>query len=112
MIHGVIGALVLLGIYKFMNSKSEYEVTWQLAFVFIWVPGFLLFLLSIGLNLLNLSPVFAMLGYLFYFAVPFLILKYGLEFDRSPAIKFSAVVPIVAIATEIPFVILLGAGNA
>jgi len=112
MIQAAIGALILLGIYKFMNSKSEYDITWWMAFVFIWVPGFLLFLLSIGLNLLNLSPAFSLFGYLFYFAVPFLILKHGLEFDRSPAIKFSAVVPIVAIATEIPFVILLGAGNA
>lgn len=112
MIHAAIGALILLGIYNFMNSKSEYDITWWLAFVFIWLPGLLLFLISIGLNLLNLSPAYTLLGYPLYFVVPFLILKYGLEFERSPAIKFSVVVPIVAIATEILFAVIFGAANA
>ena len=110
-IQAAIGALILLGIYKFINSKSEYEITWWMAFVFIMVPGFLFLLLGIGINLLNLSPMLSLIGYIFYFAVPFLILRYGLEFQRSPAIKYSTVVPVVAILTEIPFILIFGPGD-
>jgi hypothetical protein len=109
MIQAALGGLILIGIYKFMNSRLEYEITWWMAFLFVLVPGLLLLLLNIGIGLLNLSPLFVLLGYVLYFIVPFLILRFGLEFERSPAIKFSAVVPIVAIATEIPFALLLGA---
>lgn len=112
MLQAALGALILLGIYKFMNAKSDYDVTWWLAFVFILAPGFLIFLLSAGLHLAELPADFALLGYSLYFLIPFLILRYGLEYQPGPALKFSAVVPLVAIATEIPFVLLMSGGPA
>lgn len=108
MIQAAIGAVILLGIYKFMNSKSEYEVSGMMAFVFILGPGFLMFLLSIALNYLELSPSLALLGYALYFILPFCVLKFGLDFQNGPATKFSLVVPAVAVLTEIPFYLLLG----
>lgn len=112
MLQAALGAIILLGIYKFINSRSEYEVNGTAAFVFILGPGFLIFLLSILLAKLGLNPVFALMGYILYFLLPFAYLKYALEYENRPALKFAMVVPVVAILTEIPFVFLFGTGNA
>ncbi len=111
MLQAALGAIILLGIYKFMNSKSEYEVNGTAAFVFILGPGFLIFLLSILLAKLGINPLFTLVGYVLYFLLPFAYLKYGLEYQNRPAFNFAIVVPVVAILTEIPFVFLLGAGD-
>lgn len=111
MLQAALGALILMGIYKFMNSKSEYEVNGTAAFVFILGPGFLIFLLAILFGYLGVSPAFSLLGYLLYFFLPFAYLKYGLEYANGPAFKFAIVVPVVAILTEIPFLFLFGAGD-
>lgn len=92
-----------------MTSKSEYEIDGWIAFVFIFVPSMLIFLLSMGLAMLNLSPLLAVLGYSFYFLVPFLFLKLSFEYETKPAFKFAVVVPVVAIFTEIPFYFIFGA---
>ncbi len=107
MLQAVLGSFILIGIYKFMNSKSEYKVDAYIAGMFIFVPGILIFFISIGLNMLNINPGFSLLGYLLYFFFPLLFLKLSLEYQTKPAIKFSSVVPIVAIVTEIPFAILM-----
>lgn len=111
MLQAVLGAFILLGIYKLMNSKSEYEIHGTMAFVFMLAPGFMIFLISIGLAYFELSPNFVLFGYLLYFVVPFLVLKQGLEFKTKQAFSFAIAVPVVAILTEIPFIFLLGVPN-
>ena len=112
MLQAALGALILLGIYKFMNSKSDYEIDWTMAFVFILAPGLLIFLLSIALNYFELTPELVLLGYLLYFLVPFIYLKTLLDYETKPAFNFSIVVPIVAALTEIPFLFLSGVPNS
>lgn len=107
MLQAAIGAVILLGIYKFINTKSDYDITWWLAFVFIIVPGILILLITAGLSLMGLPTDFALLGYILYLVIPFSILRYGLDYERGPAMKLSIAVPIVAIATEIPFALLM-----
>ncbi len=112
MLQAGLGALILLGIYKFMNSKSDYKVDGWIAFLFILAPGIIMFLLAAGLGLANINPNYAVWGYLLYFLFPFAFLKLSLEYETKPALKYSIVVPIVAVVTEIPFVLLSGASGA
>lgn len=112
MLQAALAAMILMGIYKFMNSKSDYEVDWWMAFIFILAPGFLIFLASIGLAYFDQPPQYILAGYVLYFVIPFLMLKYGLYYKTRVAFKFSIVVPVIAVLTEIPFVILFGAANA
>jgi hypothetical protein len=112
MLQAALGAFILLGVYKLMNSKSEYEINGMMAFVFIFTPGLMIFLISLGLAYYELSENFILYGYLLYFIIPFLVLKQGLEFKARQAFNFSIAVPIVAILTEIPFVVLLASQNA
>lgn len=112
MIQAALGAFILLGLYKFMNTKSDYEIDKMMAFIFILVPCLLIFLLTLGLGYFEISTSYALFGYLLYFIFPFLFLKLGLEFQARPAFNFAIVVPVVAILTEIPFAILLSSANA
>ena len=112
MIQAAIASVLLICVYKFMKTNNEYEIDWWMAFVFVLVPVLLIFLISIGLGVLELPQEYALLGYLFYLIVPFSILKFGLDFNASTAMKFSIWVPVAAVIAEIPFVILMGAGNA
>ena len=107
MLQAAIGALVLIGIYKFMNSHSDYEVSWVMAFLFILAPGFLIFLCSIVISYFDLNPALVLACYIFYFVVPFAYLKLLLDYQTKPAFKYSIVVPVVAVLTEIPFVLLM-----
>ena len=107
MLQAILGAVILVGIYRLMKSGSEYEVDWWIAFAFVLVPGLLIFLVSAGLAFFNLPATLALVGYLLYFLIPFFMLRYQLEFSLKSAIKFAAVVPVVAIATEVLFVLLL-----
>ena len=106
MIQAVIGGLILLGVYKYMKSGSEYDVDWWMAGTFIFVPAVLISLLQLALAFFELNLAFALLGYCLYFIIPFLMLNKGLDFEAKIAAKFAGVVPIIAIMTEIPFLFL------
>ncbi len=112
MLQAAIAGLILLGIYKFIDTKSEYEIDWWMSFLFIFAPSIVIFLLNIGIGIAGINPMFALFGYVFYFIFPLLFLKLGLDFETKPAMKVAAWVPIVAILTEIPFVFLMQAPSA
>jgi hypothetical protein len=101
--------LILVGIYRFMKSGSEYTVDWYLAFAFTLIPYILILFLIAGLNILGLPEAIVLAGYVLYLVVPFLILKFGLEFTTSAALKFSSVVPVVVVAMEVLFFVLFEA---
>lgn len=110
MIQAALGGLILLGIYKFMSSQSEIEIDWWMTAAFIFVPAIMILLLAALFGIFNISQAWLLLGYVLYFIIPFLILKIGFEFKTGSAIKFSSVVPVVAILTEVIFVLLLNVG--
>jgi len=117
MIQSAIAGLILIGIYKFLDRNRIPEdfdpaVDWWMAFVFVFTPTILIFILAMGLGLAELPPEFVLVGYLFYFLVPFAMLKGMLDFKLKRAILFSIWVPIIAILTDVFFVALLGASSA
>jgi len=107
MIQAAIAGLILLGIYKLMNEPDGDLVEWGATFAFILAPGFLIFLIVIGLGFFGVNPNFALFGYFLYFLIPFFWLKHYVEFSNGSAFKFAIVVPIVAIATEFLVVAVL-----
>ena len=111
MLQAAICALLLLGIYKMMTSKSDYKIDWWMAFSFVLLPMFLMFLLTVGLDAMGLPPQFAAAGYLLYFLIPFAFLKTSMEFSASEAGKYAAIVPMVVIVVEVPLVLMMGSGG-
>ena len=108
MIHAAIAGLILLGIYKLMKEPDGEFISWGATFSFVMAPGFLIFLIAIGLASLGINPAFILLAYSLYFIAPFFWLKHFLEFSNKSAFKFAIVVPVVAIATEILFASIIG----
>ena len=104
MLQILLAGVILLGIYKFMNEPDGEFVSLGATCAFILVPAFLMIFLGLGLNALEQNPNWVLLGYLFYFLIPFAWLRHFLEFDIKSAFKFSIVVPIVAIVTEVIFI--------
>ncbi len=115
MIQAALAALILLGIYKLIAKKPENEdefhvkVDWWLAFAFVLVPSLLIFFIGIGITAFGLPPVLLLIAYILYFIVPFVTMKSMLDFKAKEAIKLAAIVPIVAVVTEIPFALLANA---
>ena len=112
MIQAALGGLILLGIYKFMNSKSEYEIDWWIAAGFIFVPAIVVFLLTILFGLFEIDQTWFMAGIVLYFLFPYLFLKFSLDFQTGPAIKYSSIVPIVVILLDIAWVAIFGMPDA
>lgn len=115
MIQGAIGGLILLLIYKFLdkNKANELEpkVDWWMALLFIWIPGVLISISFAILALFELPTWPSLFGYLLYFLVPFLMLFRWLDYQLNRAVKYALWVPLIAIITEIPIVMLSGSGN-
>lgn len=115
MVQAAIAAFILLGVYKFVARKPEDEeefyvkVDWWLAFAFVFVPSILIFFASIGIATLELPPILILAADTLYFIVPFVTMKSMLDFKAKEALKLAAIVPVVAIATEIPFALLANA---
>ena len=112
MLQAAISALILLGIYKFLDRNRTPEdfdpkVDWWMAFAFIFAPSILLLLLNMLLGILSLNPLLILVGYILYFIVPFAVLKGMLDFQTKRAVMFSIFVPIVAITTEVIYFIVL-----
>lgn len=112
MLQAAIAGLILLGIYKFIDTRSDYEIDWWMAFLFVFVPGFLIMLISIGIVALGLSLSLVLLCYSLYFIFPFMFLKLSLNYESAPAAKLSGWVPVVAVLAEVPFALLNSALNA
>ncbi len=115
MLQAAIIALILMGIYKFIDRNkpetNEPEIDWWVAFAFVFAPVFLIFLISIGVNTAELSPLIILAAYSLYFIIPFFYLKGMLDYPSKKSFKYAVWVPIVVIAVEVPIVILSGAAN-
>src|SRR5262245_51023049 len=105
MLQAAIAGLILVGVFRLMSDGSKY-MDWSLAAAFVFCPALLIMLISLCLRLLDLPPALVLVAYTLYFIVPFVALKVVAGFTTKSAIKFSLVVPIVVILTEIPFVVL------
>lgn len=107
MIHAAISAIILLGIYQFMNAKAENKINVGIAFVFVLVPSFVIFLIRLVLELYGAPQNYALFGYVLYFIFPFLFLKFALEYQNSSAFRYAIIVPAVATVTVIPFMFFM-----
>ena len=117
MIQSAIAGLILIGIYRFLDRNRTPEdfdpkVDWWMAFVFVMAPSMLIFLLAMGLGVISMPSELALFGYLFYFLIPFGMMKGMLEFQTKRAVVFSLWVPAIAVVTEISAVLLIGVPNA
>ena len=101
MIQAALAGLILIAIYKFINEPDGDLVDWWTTFMFVLVPGFLLFLTSFLLIYLEINLVFLLFGYALYYFTPYLWLRHYVEFSKKSAFKFAIWVPVVAIVTEI-----------
>lgn len=112
MIQAAVAAFLLLGVYKLIEKKPvegefHIKVDWWLAFAFVLVPAILIFVVGIAVAAAAITPAFILPAYVLYFIVPFLVMKLWLDFKTSEALKLALCVPVVAIAIEILFAILL-----
>lgn len=117
MITAGIAGLILIGVFKFLDRIRQREdfdpqVDWWMAFVFVYVPSLLIFLLRIGLGIAELPQSLALTGYLFYFFVPFVMLKFMLGFESKRAVLFSIFVPIIVLLLEVLIVSFVGVESA
>jgi hypothetical protein len=116
MIQVAIMALILVGIYKVMDrnkpESNEPQIDWWMAFAFVLAPGFLIFLITIGILSAELSPTLLLAAYSLYFVVPFFYLKFMLDYTSKQSAKYAVWVPIVAIVVEVLFALVIGGGNA
>ena len=112
MIQAAIAGLILLGLYKFIDRNRvpedfDPEVDWWMALIFVWAPSMIIWLISMGLAIAGLPLYLLLFGYLLYFIIPFLMLKFMLEFKLKRAIIYSCLVPVVAIFIEILMLVVL-----
>ena len=107
MLQGAIGGLILLGIFKLILPKDN-VIDWWVSFVFIFVPGLFGMLLVFVLGLTGLPLGISLVYYLAYFFLPLYWFREVEEFSWGRSAKFSAIVPVVGILSEVGAVMLLG----
>lgn len=99
--------MILLIIYRYVLPKDN-DVDWWTAFAFMLVPPLLLVGVSIALGMLGLNPLFALVCYLAYVLFPLYWFRSIEEYGWGSALKFTAIVPVVAIVVETALYIALG----
>ncbi|GAA5214092.1 hypothetical protein ACFSJ3_03980 [Corallincola platygyrae] len=107
MITTALAVSILFVIYRFLKADNGYEVDWWMALVFVLVPAFINFFLSMGIAMLELPAMLGFIGLVLYFLVPYLFLKIGLEFRSGVAVKFALFVPVVVISVDLAFYALV-----
>ena len=103
LLKAILGSVILLLIYKFINEEDGDCVDFAATFGFILIPTIVIVIISLVLAKSGTNPSYALFGYILYFLLPFFWLKSVLEFSNKSALKFSIAVPIVAILSEVVF---------
>jgi len=114
MLHAVLAGFILSLIYKLLDRKyakddvHHVEIDWYMGFAVVITSSIAITLTSVAVSSFELPQFLLIFSYLFYLVIPFSIFKLMIDYKSKPAIIYSLWVPLVAILSEIPFVILFG----
>lgn len=101
MIQAVIGGTTIWLFFRYVVKREDFEVDFFGAFAMFLVPALLAFLTGLAISFFKLPAPLAMISYLYFFAVPFLMLNGGLSVPLARAAKYSGVVLGVAIGIDV-----------
>ncbi len=112
MIHAIVCALILIGVFKFVDRNrvpGEFDpvLDWWMALVLVIAPSILIGFSNIGIAAAELPGYLILAFYPLYFLVPFLTLKLALGFTAKRASIYSIWVFVVAILIEFVFYFLI-----
>ncbi|NOU50346.1 hypothetical protein HG263_07290 [Pseudoalteromonas sp. JBTF-M23] len=117
MLHAALAGLILALIYKLLDKKYQKldefhaEIGWWQAFAIVIVSSVVLWLFNMFVLSYELTPGFALLGYVFYLLIPFLVIKLMLDYNATKALLYSIFVPIIVVICEIPFAALAASNS-
>ncbi|WHI46441.1 hypothetical protein ACJJIW_20745 [Microbulbifer sp. JMSA004] len=116
MLQAAITALILVGIYKLIDGNnaesSDSDIDWWIAFVFVFAPMILIFIISLVVVGNDFSGIIILSAYSLYFIIPFIYLKKVLGYSSKKSLKCSVWIPVTVLAIEIPYTLIFGVHNA
>lgn len=101
MIQAILGGAIIWLFFHYIVKDKDFEVDFFGAFAMFLVPALLAFLTGLAISFFKLPAPLGLVSYLYYFAIPFLMLKGGLSVPPSRAAKYSGVVLGVAIGLDV-----------
>ena len=101
MIQAVLGGTFIWLFFHYIVKPEDFEVDFFGAFAMFLVPALLAFLTGLAITFFKLPAPLALVSYLYFFAIPFLMLNGGLSVTPLRAAKFSSIVMGVAIGLDI-----------
>ena len=112
MLHAALAGFILAWIYKFLDKKyikrdeMHAEIDWWMAFAVVIASSVTIWVFSLFVVSFQLPESLLLVGYFFYLIIPFVIIKFMLEYDAKKALSYAIWVPFITILAEVPFALL------
>ncbi len=100
MLQAAIAGFIVFLILKVLEKGEERGIDGWVSFVFVLVPAFLIFLISLAIGLLGLPQWLVFFAIALYFIVPALMLKFQFELPWKLSCAYGAVVFFVAVVVD------------
>ncbi len=104
MLQIVLASFLVWGFFRIKEKDGVIDGFSALSLVL--APALLVFLISLAINFLNLSVVFAYLAESLYFIIPFFLIKGMSEYSVKRSATYACIVFMCVIASQIPFYLL------
>ncbi len=102
-----ISAFVVFLLIKYLEKDKDRGIDGFISFTFVIVPYMIMFLIGMAVGIFELPSWLTLIGPLFFFGVPLLMLRFQFEVNWSRAAGYASAVLISVITTEVIFTSLL-----
>ena len=108
MFQGIIGALLLIGVFQLIDRKNENKIDPWETVVIVIVPALVVWGIGVFVSATELPDWIKVAGNLSFIIIPYFTLTEQYKFPRKQACIYTAFVPVAIIASQyILFAILM-----